>query len=43
MTVGYRSRVSRAQNDLYMQDLDGLYESLPELERRVHAQRPVGI
>ena len=27
MTVGYRSRVSRAQNDLYMQDLDGLYES----------------
>ena len=27
MTVGYRIRVSRAQNDLYMQDLDGLYES----------------
>ena len=27
MTVGYRSRVSRVQNDLYMQDLDGLYET----------------
>ena len=27
MTVGYRSRVSRVQNDRYMQDLDKLYES----------------
>ena len=27
MKVGYRSRVSRLQSDLYMQDLDGLYES----------------
>ena len=27
MNVGYRSRVSRLQSDLYMQDLDGLYES----------------
>ena len=27
LTVGYGSRVSRVQNDLYMQDLDGLYES----------------
>ena len=26
MNVGYRSRVSRLQSDLYMQDLDGLYE-----------------
>ena len=27
MNAGYRSRVSRLQSDLYMQDLDGLYES----------------
>ena len=27
MNVGYRSRVSRIQSDVYMQDLDGLYES----------------
>ena len=27
MNVGYRSRVSRLQSDLYMQDLDGLYKS----------------
>ena len=26
MNVGYRSRVSRQQSDLYMRDLDGLYE-----------------
>ena len=27
MEVGYRSRVSRGQSDLYMQDLDSLFES----------------
>ena len=27
MKVGYRSRVSRGQSDLYMQDLDSLFES----------------
>ena len=26
MNVGYRSRVSRLQSDLYIQDLDGRYE-----------------
>ena len=43
MTVGYGRRVSRVQNNLYMQDLDKLYEKLPGLERPVHAQCPVGI
>ena len=27
LKVGYRSRLSRGQSDLYMQDLDSLYES----------------
>ena len=27
MTVGYRTRVSRVQSNLYMQDLDNLYKS----------------
>ena len=43
MMVGYGSRVSRLQSELYMQDIDALYQTCLDWSDEFIAQRPLGI